>query len=103
MRAMGGERVEEAVANCVALLRTATERDWDGPRAGRLEWSCRHTAEHIADDLLAYAGQLAGRAQTAYVPFEITVEDGTDNAGLLDVIEVTGALLAATVRTTPRE
>ncbi|CAM5705098.1 hypothetical protein SALBM311S_06253 [Streptomyces alboniger] len=46
---------------------------------------------------------MAGRAQTAYVPFEITVEDGTDNAGLLDAIEATGALLAATVRTTPRE
>ena len=95
--------MEEAVTGSVALLRTATERDWHGPRAGRLEWSCRYTAEHIAGDLIAYAGQLAGRAQTAYVPFEITVEDGTDNAGILDVIETTGALLAAAVRTTPRE
>ncbi|MFH8976032.1 GNAT family N-acetyltransferase [Streptomyces sp. NPDC017890] len=103
MRNMGGEQVEEAVAGAVALLRTATDRDWEGVRAGRLEWSCRYTAEHIASDLIAYAGQLAGRATEAYVPFEITLDDGTDNEDVLRVVETTGALLAATVRTTPRE
>ncbi|MET7981508.1 MULTISPECIES: GNAT family N-acetyltransferase [unclassified Streptomyces] len=99
----GGDQVEEAVASCAALLRAAAGRDWEGVRAGRLEWSCRRTAEHIAGDLIAYAGQLAGRAATAYVPFEITVDEGTGNAGVVDVIETTGALLAAVVRTTPRE
>ncbi|MFJ3337144.1 GNAT family N-acetyltransferase [Streptomyces sp. NPDC086766] len=103
MRAWGGEQVEAAVAGAVALLRTATDRDWDGVPAGRLEWSCRRTAEHIASDLIAYAGQLAGRAQSAYVPFDITLDEGTDNAGALDVIEATGTLLAAAVRTTPRQ
>ncbi|MDH6628882.1 RimJ/RimL family protein N-acetyltransferase [Streptomyces sp. LBL] len=103
MRAMGGERVEEAVAGAVALLRTATGRDWDGPRAGRLEWSCRYAAEHIAGCLIAYAGQLASRAQNAWVPFEITPDDGTDNEDVLQVVETTGALFAATYRTTPRE
>lgn len=97
---MGGDRVEEAVAGAVALLRTVTGRDWDR-RAGRVEWSCRRTAEHIASDLLAYAGQLAGRATEAYVPFDIVVEEGTDAAGVVDVIETTGALLAAAVRTAP--
>ena len=103
MRDMGGEQVEAAVAGAVALLRTATGQDWEKARAGRLEWSCRHTAEHIASDLISYAGQLAGRAQHAYVPFDLTVDDGTDNSGVLDVIETTGALLAAAIRTTPRE
>lgn len=101
MQAWGGEQVEQAVAGAVALLRTATDQDWEGAPAGRLRWSCRRTAEHIASDLIAYAGQLAGRAQSAYVPFEITLDEGTDNAGTLDVIEATGALLAAAVRTTP--
>ena len=100
---MGGERVDEAVAGAVALLRTAVDRDWDGVKAGRLEWSCRETAEHIAGDLIAYAGQLAGRAQSAYVPFDITLDEGTDNAGLIHVIETTGALLTAALRTTPPE
>ncbi|QIY77043.2 GNAT family N-acetyltransferase [Streptomyces sp. RLB1-33] len=103
MRSMGGDQVEEAVAGAVALLRAVAGRDWDTVGAGRLEWSCRKTAEHIADDLLAYAGQLAGRATTAYVPFGIVLDDGTDNAGVVDVIETTGALLAAAVRTAPRE
>ncbi|WP_328561145.1 GNAT family N-acetyltransferase [Streptomyces coelicoflavus] len=102
MRNMGGEQLEEAVAGAVALLRTATDRDWDGTRAGRLEWSCRYTTEHIASDLVAYAGQLAGRATEAYVPFEITLDEGTGNEDVLQVIETAGALLAATLRTTPR-
>ncbi|MFE0254618.1 GNAT family N-acetyltransferase [Streptomyces sp. NPDC059010] len=101
MRHVGGERVTEAVAGCVELLRTAVDQDWEAVKAGRLEWSCHETAFHIAEDLVAYAGQLAGRAQEAYVPFEITLEDGTDNDGLLHVIETAGALFAATLRTTP--
>ncbi|KOT32002.1 acetyltransferase [Streptomyces caelestis] len=108
MHAVGAEQVEEAVADCVAALGAVVDRDWGTVRAGRLEWSCRRTAEHIASDLVAYAGQLAGRAQDAYVPFQITLdgsEDGldpADNAGALQVITTTGALLAAAIRTTPR-
>ncbi|MBC7273106.1 MAG: GNAT family N-acetyltransferase [Streptomyces sp.] len=108
MRITGGEQVRQAVADAVAVLGTATGRDWGAVRAGSLEWSCRETAAHIASDLIAYAGNLAGRAQSAYVPFEITVDgtddglDPADNAGLLHVIETTGALLTATVDTTPR-
>lgn len=90
------------MAGTVALLRTVTERDWEAVRAGRLEWSCRKTAFHIAEDLVAYAAQLAGRARNTYVPFEITLDESTDNAGLLDVVEAMGALLVAAVRTAPR-
>ncbi|WP_328362403.1 GNAT family N-acetyltransferase [Streptomyces sp. NBC_00445] len=103
MRNTGGDQVQEAVASCVALLRTATDRDWEGVKAGGLSWSCRDTAFHVAEDLIAYAGQLAGRARDRYVPFEIVPEEGIDNDGVLDVIETTGALFAATLRSTPRE
>ncbi|MEW2163454.1 GNAT family N-acetyltransferase [Streptomyces sp. NPDC007084] len=102
MEDTGGDQVEAAVRDCAALLRPAAGLDWS-VRAGVLDWDCRRTAEHIASDLIAYAGQLAGRATTAYVPFDISVDDGTDNAGVVDVIETTGALLAAAVRTAPRE
>ncbi|WP_309060484.1 GNAT family N-acetyltransferase [Streptomyces sp.] len=100
--------MEEAVADCVAALGAVADRDWAGVRAGRLEWSCRETAAHIASDLIAYAGQLAGRARDAYVPFEITLDgtddglDPADNTGVLHVVGTAGALLAAAVRTTPR-
>ncbi|MER6124277.1 GNAT family N-acetyltransferase [Streptomyces sp. NPDC001795] len=103
MRPMGGEQVTEAVAGAVAALRAGVDQDWGKVGAGRLEWDCRRTAEHIASDLIAYAGQLAGRAQNAYVPFDIVLEDDADNEGILHVIETTGALLAAAVATTPRE
>ncbi|MET7450740.1 GNAT family N-acetyltransferase [Streptomyces sp. NPDC005574] len=109
MRFMGGDYVEEAVTGCTAVLSSALERDWEQVRAGGLDWDCRRTVAHIASDLLAYAGQLAGRAQDAYVPFEITVDgsghslDRAGNTGLVQVVETTGALFAATLRTTPRE
>ncbi|MFE9773942.1 GNAT family N-acetyltransferase [Streptomyces sp. NPDC005931] len=94
--------MEEAVADCVGVLGAVTDRDWAGVRAGRLEWSCRETALHIAEALIGYAGQLAGREADGYAPFEIALEEGTDNAGALRVIGTTAALLAAAVRTTPR-
>jgi RimJ/RimL family protein N-acetyltransferase len=103
MRNVGGEYVTEAVAGCVETLRPAVTRDWARLRAAGLEWSVHETAFHIAEDLVAYAANLAGLAQDGYVPFEIRLDDGTDNSGLLHVIEATGALLAAAVRTAPRE
>ncbi|MFI7015667.1 GNAT family N-acetyltransferase [Streptomyces sp. NPDC050164] len=99
----GAEQVEQAVAECVGLLEAVVERDWEDVRAGRLEWSCRETAVHIAEDLIGYAGQLAGREPEGYTPFEISLEEGTDNAGALRVINTMGALFAAAIRTTPRE
>ncbi|MDX2594132.1 MULTISPECIES: GNAT family N-acetyltransferase [Streptomyces] len=101
MRQINGDDVNRAVAGCLATLRPVVDRDWANTTAGRLEWDCWRTAEHVASDLIAYAGQLAGRPQDAYVPFEITLDEGTDNTGLLHVIETTGVLLATTVRATP--
>ncbi|WP_330458489.1 GNAT family N-acetyltransferase [Streptomyces sp. NBC_00820] len=101
MRPINGDHVTEAVAGCTAALRTALDRDWRAVRAERLDWDCHTTAFHIAEDLISYAANLAGGAQDAYVPFEIALDEGTDNAGLLHVIETTGALLAAAVRTAP--
>ncbi|MFD5566807.1 GNAT family N-acetyltransferase [Streptomyces cadmiisoli] len=104
----GGEQVGDAVASCVSALRPAVDRDWEGVAAGGLEWSCRRTAEHIAGDLIAYAGQLAGRVRDRYAPFEIVLDgpaggpDAAGNADVLEVIETTGALLTAAARTAPR-
>ncbi|WP_405771228.1 GNAT family N-acetyltransferase [Streptomyces sp. NBC_01538] len=109
MLSTGGKEVEEAVASIVALLRPAVDRDWADINAGRMDWSCRETAEHVASDLVAYAGQLASRAQSRYVPFDITIDgregglDPADNEGILDVITTTGALLTAAIRTAPRD
>jgi RimJ/RimL family protein N-acetyltransferase len=101
MQTRGGEQVEEAVAGAVAVLRTAVERDWTAVDAGQVSWSCRETAEHIAQDLIAYAGRLAGRVQDAYRPFDIRVDKDTDNERVLQIIEAGSVLLTATIRATP--
>jgi hypothetical protein len=97
---VSADDVEEAVGLAVTALQVGTDRDWQRT-AGQLTWDCRHTAEHIASDLIAYAGQLATRAQTGYVPFDIVADRDADPAGLLSVVQATGAMLAAMVRTTP--
>lgn len=102
MRHMGGEQVREAVEHSLAVLGAVADRDWKGVKAGRLDWNCWGTAEHIASDLIAYAGQLAGRPTTRWAPFEIDMTECENNADLLEVIRTTGTMLTAVVRTTPR-
>ncbi|EFL33009.1 conserved hypothetical protein [Streptomyces viridochromogenes DSM 40736] len=94
--------MERAVDECVGLLGTVTDRDWENVRAGRLEWNCRETAVHVCVALLRYAGHLAARAE-GRIPLAFGLEEGTGNDSVLQVIETTGALLTAAIRTTPRE
>ncbi len=106
--------VEHAVRLAVTALRGAEAGDWS-VQAGSLEWDCWETVEHLADDLFAYAVQL-GPAQPpldTHVPFEWTrkrpggpansifADRAAGPAGLLQVLEASGALLTAIVRTTP--
>ncbi|MGI5481112.1 GNAT family N-acetyltransferase [Streptomyces lavendofoliae] len=92
--------VDETVAVTVRALRAVADRDWSGPAAG-LEWSCHETAVHMAGDFVGYAAQLTGRVTDTYVPLDVVAPPGTDPAGLVRVVEATGGLLSAAVRTTP--
>jgi hypothetical protein len=106
------EHVDEAVRLSLATLRPAASADWDVP-AGTLSWSCWETAEHLADDLFAYAAQLGAPTADREVPFSwvarraggpanVTFADRDAGVpGLLDVVRACGALLVAMVRTTP--
>ncbi|MEU4424929.1 maleylpyruvate isomerase N-terminal domain-containing protein [Actinoplanes sp. NPDC024001] len=82
--------------------------------AGGLSWTVWETVEHIADDLFAYAGQLAPEqpALDAYVPFgyrrrpdgpalTVYVKAEAGVAGLLHVLDASGGLLAAQVQVAP--
>lgn len=100
MLSMGGDQVEEAAAYAAKVLRTTVGRDWSA-KAGGLDWSCLQTAEHIAGDLVAYAGQLTGRATDGWVPFEIAFDEGSGPKDAIRVLESTAGLLSAVVRTTP--
>lgn len=104
--------LDRAVQLAVAVLRDVPEPAWDG-KAGTLEWTCWETAEHLADDLFAYAVQLGPRTPPLdrEVPFvyESRRPGGPANSvhanrsagpdGLLQVLEASGALLVAMVRT----
>ncbi|MFG2500161.1 maleylpyruvate isomerase N-terminal domain-containing protein [Streptomyces sp. NPDC048441] len=106
--------LDQVVQLALTSLREAPATAWDG-KAGSLEWDCWETVEHLADDLFAYAAQLGPRQPPLgdEVPFiwEPRRPGGPSNAihanraagpaGLLQVLESSGALLIAMVRTTP--
>ncbi|MFI1096888.1 hypothetical protein [Streptomyces sp. NPDC020917] len=112
--------VDLAVQSCLAMLRQAPPDGgaaaWGG-KAGSLEWSCWETAEHLADDLFAYAVQIGPRTPplTRDVPFvwRRTTPGGPANVvfaerdagaeGLVQVLDACGALLTAMVRTASPE
>ncbi|MFD9000476.1 hypothetical protein ACFV0T_05740 [Streptomyces sp. NPDC059582] len=105
--------VTRAVRLAVSVLRAAEAADWDA-KAGSLEWSCWETVEHLADDLFSYAAQLGPERPPSdrEVPFVwrrakpggpanvIFADRDAGPAGLVQVLEASGALLAAMVRTT---
>jgi hypothetical protein len=108
--------VTTAVALFADAFRDVDDDAWDGP-AGTLSWSCWETVEHVADDLFAYAAQIAPAQppSATHVPISwrrlrpdgptstIFVDRAAGTAGLLQVLEVCGAFLAAIVRSAPAE
>lgn len=108
--------LDTVVAAAVAALRQAVHLDWDVPAAG-LTWTVRSTVEHVADDLFAYAGQIAVRTPelTDYVPFAYSAErEGeamvtthtrpeSGNGGVVRVLDACGGMLSAVARTRSSE
>lgn len=113
---MKSDDVTRAVELARETLAGAVELDWQVP-AGTLTWTCWETVEHIADVLLAYAAQLgpARSAATTYVPFgwryhreggpglTIWADPEEGPAGLIEVLETCGAMLAMTVDAVPAD
>ncbi len=74
-------------------------------QAGPVRWSCWATAEHVVDDLVAYALQVAGLPQLDYLPLAgprgedefAHVKRDAGPVGMTEVILASGELLAAQV------
>ncbi|WVK81880.1 hypothetical protein KZZ52_49270 [Dactylosporangium sp. AC04546] len=108
------------VLRSVALVREAfgdvPDDGWGRP-AGTLTWSCWETIEHMADDLFAYAGQvaLADPPRETYLPIvwrtmrddgpssTIFVEATGGTLGLMRVLEACGTMLAGVVDSAPAD
>ncbi|MEV0995010.1 hypothetical protein [Nonomuraea sp. NPDC050202] len=107
--------LEEIIRLAVETLRQAPEPAAWAAKAGSLDWTCWETAEHLADDLFAYAAQLGLTTPPLDVDVPFVVESrrpgGPGNAvhaeraagvtGLMQVLQASGALLVAMVRTAP--
>ncbi len=80
-------------------------------QAGPVRWSCWTTVEHVVDDLLAYALQLAAVPRLAYVPLvgprgedEIAhVDRAAGTAGLAEAVLGGSELLATLADTRPAD
>ena len=93
-----GDDVDAAVAEMVRVLRPHVSADWTVP-AGSLEWTCWTTAAHVAHDLLAYAGQVAARPTTRYLPFDLVIAADASPGDVLDVVGACGTLLRRAIAT----
>ncbi len=96
MSSVSGERVDEVVREMMAVLTPHDGVDWQVP-AGSLGWSCWQTAAHVAHDLLAYAGQVAGRADAGYLPFDLVISPEAPPREVLGVVSACGRLLSCAV------
>ena len=79
------EDLESALADAVQVLRRGVDLDWSVP-AGTLSWDCRRTCAHIADDLIAYAAQLAAQVPRGYLPFRLQPSRDTPPEGLVNLV-----------------
>jgi hypothetical protein len=108
--------LESTVSAATTALLGVVDRDWNVPASG-LTWSCQGTVEHVADDLFAYAGQIATSKPevNTYVPFNffadregepecaIHAKRDRGNAGLVQILDACGGMLSALARTRPAD
>src|SRR4029077_3382346 len=66
-----------------------------------VDWSCAQTAVHLANDLIKYAAQLAGRVDDAYLRFRLDVAPDEAPGEILRIVSSAGHLLAAAVDIAP--
>jgi len=109
-RRVGGDEVRTAAGWLAGHLAPRTADAFDA-QAGPVRWSCWTTVEHVVDDMLAYALQLAALPLLAYVPLvgprgedEIAhVDRAAGTAGLVEALLGGGELLATLADTRPAD
>ncbi|MBD5787794.1 hypothetical protein IF650_16650 [Cellulosimicrobium terreum] len=103
-----GDDVRSAASWLAGLLAPHPPDAFDA-QAGPVRWSCWTTAEHVVDDLVAYALQLAALPRLAYVPLVgprgesefVHVDHAAGTAGLTESLLGGAELLATLAETRP--
>lgn len=91
------ELVVQATEVMSDTLCEVQDRSWEVP-AGDVEWTCRATAGHVADDLFSYASQVIAQPADRYLPIEAVVDPSATNLEILKAVSMCGRLLANAVR-----
>jgi len=94
--------VSEATAEMWRALGDSLNSDWN-VLAADLEWSCRGTAAHVADDLFSYASQVLAQPLDNYLPIEATVDVEATPEDLLRSVAMCGELLRLAAASAPRD
>jgi hypothetical protein len=80
-----------ALADCLSILRLHSDADWS-PQAVHSDETILGVGAHIADTLIAYAGQIASQPSDHWVPIHSVLDDGTGVHGLLEAIASSGRI-----------
>lgn len=86
--------LSDSVVQMRSLLSAVVDMSWAAP-AGDVEWSCRDTAVHVADDLFSYASQVIAQPQDNYLPIDIVIDPCATNCQILEAIAMCGRVLEA--------
>lgn len=90
--------ISSSTASMQHALVDAVDRDWS-VAAGDLDWSCRDTTVHVADDLFSYASQVVAQTPQGYLRIEASVEATAAPHSLLQCLVMCGELLRLAVST----
>jgi hypothetical protein len=69
--------------------------------AANTGWTCRATMDHLGSVLLHYAGQVLLSPKDHYLAFSVSLDQAKTTRELLEVVVMSGAMLAAVVETAP--
>ncbi|MGK5638203.1 maleylpyruvate isomerase N-terminal domain-containing protein [Streptomyces sp. URMC 126] len=75
----------------------APDADWSRP-AGRLDWSCHATLDHLALGITGYAGLLTAKPRDRYITLFASLDPQAPVSARLEGIRVAASFLAAAVR-----
>lgn len=90
--------VEAAAASVADALLPTTTRSWAGA-SGTGTWDAWHTAEHLGDTLVSFAGQVLARPADRFVRFAAVADRDATPAEVVEMAVTGAGLLAAVVRT----
>ncbi|MCG5220367.1 maleylpyruvate isomerase N-terminal domain-containing protein [Streptosporangium soli] len=86
-----------ATEECLDALLDVADQDWS-LAARDLDWTCRHTLDHLALGLIGYAGLLIARPRDRYITLFASLDPQAPVPTCLEGVRIAASLLTSTVR-----